>query len=578
MVDISRPWIVDTPLSERWPVYTRANVGEVSPNVTTPLMWSMIGGPPAEREWKQALVEFGAFDLDEFRPDLIDIQGMIHGYIYLNLSHARTFGARMPGASPELMDRTYLGEVEAPPYVPHPDDAKPEYTERIMRSVQRVLSERDRPDVWEHKEVAARLRAERPDLSSLSDADLIARERQIMQDPYAPVLRTHLRMVYEGSVVTGALDQAVAEMGDPSLAIRLMGGLGDIASAEPNQAMWDLSRMVTADAELTAEFERGVADLDARLRTGTSEAVKAFVAEFDKFLYDYGSRSTDEWSAAPKTWETHPSIPLGMIDRMRLQSDDKEPARQAARLRAEREQLVAHVREQLGDNQEALGQFEAVLASAELYSRAREQSKSNCVRILHEARLPIWELGNRYVTKGVFGKPEDITMLLESELDQFIKDPQSFVPVIEERWEWYDALDELEPPFFVDGEIPPVTTWPKKKDPAHQPAEPGTVLEGLGACPGSATGVARVITDPEDAPDLEPGEILVAPMTDPGWTPIFTSAAAVVVNVGSPMSHAAIVSRELGIPCVLGVRGATKKIKDGMTLTVDGTTGKVTVH
>src|SRR5690606_15299644 len=111
MVDISRPWIVDTPLSERWPVYTRANVGAMSTNVTTPRMWSMIGGPPAEREWKQALVEFGAFDLDEFRPDLIDIQGMIHGYIYLNLSHARTFGARMPGASPELMDRTYLGEV-----------------------------------------------------------------------------------------------------------------------------------------------------------------------------------------------------------------------------------------------------------------------------------------------------------------------------------------------------------------------------------------------------------------------------------------------------------------------------------
>lgn len=578
MVDISRPWIVDTPISERWPVYTRANVGEVSPNVTTPLMWSMIGGPPAEREWKQALVEFGAFDIDEFRPDVIDIQGMIHGYIYLNLSNARTFGARMPGASPELMDRTYLGEVEAPPYVPHPDDNKPEYTERILKTVQRVLSEKARPDVQEHKEAAARLRAERPDLTTLSDAELVARERKIMEDPYAPVLRTHLRMVYEGSVVTGALDQAVAGLGDPSLAIRLMGGLGDIASAAPNQAMWNLSRMVKADAELTAEFERGIAGLDARLRAGTSEAAKAFVTEFDKFLYEYGSRSTDEWSAAPKSWETHPSIPLGMIDRMRLQDDDREPARQAARLRAEREELVATVREQLADNPEALGQLEAVLATAELYSRAREQSKSNCVRMLHEARLPIWELGRRYVANGTLGRPEDITMLLESELDQFIKDPQSFVSIIAERWEWYDALDELEPPFFVNGEIPPVTTWPKKKDPDHQPAQSGTVLEGLGACPGTATGVARVITDPEDAPDLEPGEILVAPMTDPGWTPIFTSAAAVVVNVGSPMSHAAIVSRELGIPCVLGVRGATKKIKDGTTLTVDGSTGKVTVH
>ncbi|MGX4688124.1 PEP-utilizing enzyme [Streptomyces sp. JNUCC 63] len=578
MADITRPWIVDSPLSERWPVYTRANVGEVSHSATTPLMWSMIGGPPAEREWKQALVEFGAFDIDEFREDLIDIQGMIHGYIYLNLSNARTFGARMPGASPELMDRTYLGEIEAPPYLPHPDDDKPEYTERILATVQRVLSETSRPDVEEHKQVAAKLRAERPDLSALTDAELVARQRQIMTGPYASMLRTHLRMVYEGSVVTGALDQAVAALGDPSLAIKLMGGLGDIASAAPNQAMWSLGRLVKGAPVLTAEFDKGVDGLEERLRASTSPVAQQFIAEFDQFIRDYGSRSTEEWSAAPKTWETHRQIPLGMIDRMRLQDESKSPSAQAARLRRQREELTAHVREQLKDDAAALGQLEAVLRSAELYSRSREQSKTNTIRVLHEARLPMWELGNRYVAKGVFGRPEDITMLLEDELDKFIKNPQSFVPVIAERWEWYDSLSELEPPFFINGEIPPVTTWPKKKDPDLQPAGPGTVLQGLGACAGTATGIARIITDPEDAPDLEPGEILVAPMTDPGWTPIFTSAEAVVVNVGSPMSHAAIVSRELGIPCVLGVRGATKKIKNGTMLTVDGAAGTVTVH
>ncbi|PWI10404.1 phosphoenolpyruvate-utilizing protein [Streptomyces sp. NWU339] len=578
MADITRPWIVDSPLSGRWPVYTRANVGEVSHSATTPLMWSMIGGPPAEREWKQALVEFGAFDINEFREDLIDIQGMVHGYIYLNLSNARTFGARMPGASPELMDRTYLGEIEAPPYTPHPDDDKPEYTERILATVQRVLSETSRPDVEEHKQVAAKLRAERPDLSTMTDAELVARQRQIMAGPYAPMLRTHLRMVYEGSVVTGALDQAVAALGDPSLAIKLMGGLGDIASAAPNQAMWGLSRRVKGVPELTAEFDKGVGGLEERLRASTSPAARQFIAEFDQFTRDYGSRSTEEWSAAPKTWETHRQIPLGMIDRMRLQDESKSPSAQAARLRRQREELTAHVREQLKDDAAALGQLEAVLRSAELYSRSREQSKTNTIRCLHEARLPMWELGSRYVAKGVFGRPEDITMLLEDELEKFIKDPQSFVPVIAERWEWYESLSELEPPFFINGEIPPVTTWPKKKDPDLEPAGPGTVLQGLGACAGTATGIARIITDPEDAPDLEPGEILVAPITDPGWTPIFTSAEAVVVNVGSPMSHAAIVSRELGIPCVLGVRGATKKIKNGTVLTVDGAAGTVTIH
>jgi pyruvate,water dikinase len=540
-------------------------------------MWSLIGGPPAEREWKQALVEFGAFDIDEFRADFIDIQGMIHGYIYLNLSNARTFGARMPGASPELMDRTYLGEIEAPPYIPHPDDDKPEYTERILATVRRVLSETSRPDIEQHKDIAAQLRAERPDLSALTDAELLSRQRRIMKDPYAQLLRTHLRMIYEGSVVTGALDQAVAGLGDPGLAITLMSGLGDIASAAPNQAMWKLGRLVRGDAELSDEFDKGIDGLEDRIRASSSKAVNEFVTEFDRFLYEFGSRSTEEWSATPKTWETHHRIPLGMIDRMRLRDESKSPAAQAARLRKEREELTAQVRGQLDDDAEALASLEAVLRSAELYSRSREQSKTNTIRVLHEARLPIWELGIRYATEGILGRAEDISMLLDSELDEFIADPQSFAAVIHERWEWYQALDELEPPFFVVGEIPPVTTWAKKKNPDLESAGPGTVLQGLGACAGTATGIARVITDPANAPDLQPGEILVAPVTDPGWTPIFTSAEAVVVDVGSPMSHAAIVSRELGIPCVLGVRGATKRITDGAKLTVDGAAGTVTV-
>jgi rifampicin phosphotransferase len=126
--------------------------------------------------------------------------------------------------------------------------------------------------------------------------------------------------------------------------------------------------------------------------------------------------------------------------------------------------------------------------------------------------------------------------------------------------------------------VPPVSTWAKMQDPAASMAQSGDVLNGLPACGGVATGRARVVMDPEDAADLEPGEILVAPWTDPGWTPLFTSAAAVVVNVGSSMSHAAIVSRELGIPCVLGVQAATKRIVDGTLLTVDGGAGTVAVH
>jgi pyruvate,water dikinase len=86
-----------------------------------------------------------------------------------------------------------------------------------------------------------------------------------------------------------------------------------------------------------------------------------------------------------------------------------------------------------------------------------------------------------------------------------------------------------------------------------------------------------VVLDPFDPRGLEPGDVLVAPVTDPAWTPLFVPAAAVVVDVGAQITHAVIVSRELGIPCVVSVTGATRKIPDGAMVTVDGTNGTVTL-
>jgi pyruvate,water dikinase len=87
-----------------------------------------------------------------------------------------------------------------------------------------------------------------------------------------------------------------------------------------------------------------------------------------------------------------------------------------------------------------------------------------------------------------------------------------------------------------------------------------------------------VILSPDDPTALEPGDVLIAPITDPAWTPLFVPAGAVVVDVGATISHAVIVSRELGIPCVVSVTDGTRRIPDGATVTVNGTTGTVTVH
>ena len=137
---------------------------------------------------------------------------------------------------------------------------------------------------------------------------------------------------------------------------------------------------------------------------------------------------------------------------------------------------------------------------------------------------------------------------------------------------------DYEPPFVVAGSPPPFHDWKRRDADHHEKVSAGAVLQGVSGCPGTVTGRARVLLTPDDPSALEVAEILIAPITDPSWTPLFMAASAVVVQVGSPFSHAAIVSRELGIPCVVSVTDATRRIADGATVTVDGDAGTVTVH
>jgi pyruvate,water dikinase len=119
--------------------------------------------------------------------------------------------------------------------------------------------------------------------------------------------------------------------------------------------------------------------------------------------------------------------------------------------------------------------------------------------------------------------------------------------------------------------------WPLRAAQLAKPVIAGDVITGVPGSPGQAQGRARVITDPAHPGTLEPGDILIAPVTDPSWTPLFVVAGAVIVDVGALLSHAIIVSRELGIPCVVSTVDASKRIPDNSVVTVDGDSGLVTV-
>ncbi len=238
------------------------------------------------------------------------------------------------------------------------------------------------------------------------------------------------------------------------------------------------------------------------------------------------------------------------------------------------------MRELLAGAPDKLAQFDAALASAALCIAAREKTKLMCVLDLGEIRMAFLELGRRGVAAGLFADPADVMMLLAGELDAYLADPASFAPVIAERLETFRDLYEIDPPFVLTTDPPPLAEWPRMSrghPDGSAPAATDTVLTGLGGSPGSYTGRSRIITGLDQAGRIEPGDVLVAPFTDAAWTPLFLVAGAVVVDLGAINSHAMVVARELGIPCVVSVQDAASRIPDDILVTVDGTAGTVTI-
>lgn len=572
---MSKIWVVDNEPSQRYPIYTRGNVGEVFPEPVAPLSWTIAGIPGSEPGWRDAFVKFGAFDMDEFEDDNLNLLGVFGGYCYLNVSISRIFAVRTPGLTPELMDQTLFGSQEAPPYEPRPTDESPKHTEQIQQTLGWVLTTTELPELIEDQQLVQDHIDNRPDFSTLSNVELLEGVRDVLMD-FRFLFDRHIFISYCATVPVGMINGICAELGDPTLAMRLIAGIGDVDSAAPSWAMWKLARAAAASPELSAEFDKGADGLYGRLAASGEHG--AFLKDFAKFQEEFGSRGPNEWEMRSPTWGTDPDLALAAIDRMRAAPDSSDPQKHFDERAADRAALVEHVSSMLAGNPEVQGQFLAAAQAAGVFLAGRERSKTTIIKLSHESRLRMHELGRRMVEAGHFDHVEDFGMLTNEEWDDFLRNPEDYQSVIRQRTAQYEELRQLEPPFVIAGEVPPVETWPKRGSTPVSVAGSGDVLTGIPGCPGSHTGRARVILDPDDPGALEPGDVLIAPITDPAWTPLFVPAGAVVVNVGAQVSHAVIVSRELGIPCVVSVTEATRRIPDGAMVTVDGTTGQVTIH
>ena len=546
--------VTDTGLSARFPLYTRANVGEVFPDPVTPLtrgtyFWE------SEVGWRDAYVRMGAFEHDEFPDDEFCILGISGGYCYLNASVMRLFGERAPGMSWRVIDEQFFGaQPGIPDYEEQPGDVRPDLAAKLEETIGWVFAQTNVADLerlTDHRHRTIELRCNRPDYSEMSDQELWD-----LTQSYLPFHRElfseHLFVSTLASVPVGVISGVATAVGRPDLILPLMAGVGDVDSAEPSYAMWDLSRL--------------------------DPGREAFATGFEHFLADYGSRGPNEWETRSPTWETDPNLALVAIEQMRAAPDSASPRGHQAERAAEREQAASTLLGMVDGDPETHGQLAAAISCSVAWLPARERTKTNNIRLIQELRMPFRELGGRLVERGVFDEVEDFGFVLGDEADDLLgPNPDRLTDRIAERKSRHDELSGKVPEFVFEGRSTDPATWETRGETAATALAGGESIQGFPGCPGVSEGRARVVLDSHDPSALEPGDVLVAPITDPSWTPLFVPAGGVVVDVGAALSHAIIVSRELGIPCVVSATDATRRIPDGALVRVDGSTGTVTV-
>jgi phosphohistidine swiveling domain-containing protein len=562
-----KPWIVDDEPSGRYPIYTRGNVGEVFPTVVSPLTWSVFGRE-AELGWRDAFCRWGAVSEKDLGDEPMVVLGVFGGYCYLNVSFIRLFAVRTPGLTVDDMDRQLFGESEAPPYRRRPGDRSPMASVRVAGTLLRTLRAKALPALDQDRQDVIRWLNRQPEVITASDSELIGVIRGF-QPMFRRLFDHHIMTTFQSMVGPGLVQKLTTEkLGDPTLMVSLLGGIGSVDSAEPSVALWDLGRMVAEDPALTAIFDAGLDGLEDRL-----SEVSAFEQQFAEFTRVYGSRGPNEWEGSSPTWGTSPELALAAIDCMRRADPSHSPRVQQAELERKRHEATDTARSRLRGA--ARKQFDLALRSAQLFSQGRERSKTTVILGLHGVRLAQLELARRARDRGGPDALVDMWLIKNDELDDYMGDPKRFLDALDERRQRRDLLQGLIPPFVFEGQPPPISEWASRAGEPAPSVEVGTRLQGIPGCPGVARGRARVILDPADPRGLGPGDVLVAPITDPSWTPLFVAAEAVVVDVGAQLSHAVIVSRELGIPAVVSVTGATRAIPDGAMVEVDGTTGVV---
>lgn len=505
--------------------WTTVNLGEVFPGVPTPLNWAVLGSA-GEYGLRRALYAIGVYRRAETAiPDAPDQRtiGIMWGRAVANLDVFRNFADRTPGSSGDAMEAQIFGSAltqggSERVYGRYPFVAAKMPFAAVQRR-RKLVRLSGATEHWWHGAVFPAKQHDR-----LSATALLWDAHRRIADIFDP----HNVMMMVALGIYAPVRALTARVGLEGLETKLL-YTGDTAESQTVADLWALSRKTLSLRE---------------------------------FLDRHGFHGPNENEVSSRVWREDDAPLQALVNRYAAMDDSASPllaaaGRLSARAAAERELFA-----RLGPMQRIGASL--LLRMARHYVPTREMGRDAFLKGMDVVRCCARVIGADLVRHGLLDQADDAFYLTPVELTELPDGLRALVALRRARRAHYQTL-----------ELP--ARWRGLVEPQQKAAaEYGAAVEGLGASAGIVEGLVRVVLDPA-ADELEEGEILVCRTTDPGWASYFFIAAGVVIDIGGPLSHGAIIARELGLPCVINARNATQQLHTGDRVRIDGTTGKVTV-
>jgi pyruvate,water dikinase len=557
-------------------IWTNANTGEVIPDVVTPITWSMV--ELFAKKFYDSFFGWFGFDLED-NP----IGDLVAGRAYFNINTFTGVAKHIPKRfqlnvndilGGEHKDMFEKGLLDIPQEnIP---DIKFSFIKFITNMPVFIFSFLFYGDK-NIKSYISRLSAGSDYLESLQfdtigENELAATFNSAMEQAFEFEPKGSVSIIRGFHCYIMLNNVCKKWLKDGTLTGRLLVGAGDMEDAQAGIELWKLAQEAHKLQEVEKIILSGGCWRDIENKIAENIGGKEFLKSWDTFMVRHGHHTRGEGELFNPRWSEEPDYILKLIVGYIKDIEGCNLIESQNRQKLESQRLFEQSCRQLKNSLKRF-LFKYLLGGTKQGVAFRENWKNQMIRRMALVRKMLLWFGRELEKRGVIEKTDDIFFLEYQEIGAVFQGKANFnvKKVIARRKAEYEKNKSIVPPKVVMGKFDPDNFVPDKEDINANTK----ILSGLAVSPGIVTGMARVILRADTNESVKAGEILVAPFTDPGWTPYFITAAGIVMDLGGLLSHGSIIAREYGIPAVVNVGSATKIIQTGQMLEVDGNKGIV---